>query len=91
MTSPLLRLRVLVAATSLHRTNLNNLECLMRPDTVSPHVHCRMLFFSPASYIHFLKRVVTEAHFDVLCRMLLSMKTVQLENVKYDERCEWLQ
>lgn len=63
----------------------------MRPDAVSPHVHCRTLLLSPASYIHFLKRVMTEAHFDVLCRMLLSMKTVRPENVKYDEWCEWLQ
>lgn len=57
----------------------------MRPDTVSPHVHCSIFLF-PVSYIHFLKPVVIEALFDVLCRMLFSVKTVRLENVKYDEK-----
>lgn len=61
----------------------------MRPATISPLSHRRMLLLSPPSNLHFLKHIMTEAHFDALCGKSLSMKTIWLENMKYDYKCEW--
>lgn len=69
---------VLVTIRSLHRTNLNNLEGLMRPATISPQCYAtgRTLLLPPASNMHLLQHVMlTEARFNTLCAELISEVT----------------